>query len=434
MTEKRLRSIIKKYEKENKCIYGLISLDYILAKAPIDQLIQFGLNHKISRFKYENMSRNEIIYQILDSFYIRFNSKDPFTARHPDLLSYLGDFLLEEIDFATYDFNFDFISKTELLDVFADYCADLEIYVYKADDSNEFGLDLYLTKKSKGIEITTESVFIRTGNDIYDDYENGLQEKIKAAKILSDWTVFVTTPAGVMRVGFNNLISDMKKLNTKIYVIDPIQKNVIGVIKGEKSKKLSTEVRDAYIRTLPPQPFRSHSNIGNYLKYNYSERDFYKLRNISSYSLTSKYFEWDRIQNPLISAKYSDILQSVLIIEKSTTLTAYSYSNEQTQVNDQLISGFLSAISSFGTKVSGSSELEEISYEGFIIYEENGNLIKAIAILSQRADQAFKDRLKIFVKAFEDEFEDELEEFKNISAPDFNKGDVDKFIKYYLAV
>ena len=141
-----------------------------------------------------------------------------------------------------------------------------------------------------------------------------------------------------------------------------------------------------------------------------------------------------QIPNPLISFKYSDILQSVLIIEKSTALTAFSYSKEHTKVNDQLISGFLSAISSFGTKVSGSSGLEEISYEGFIIYEENGRFIKTVAILSQRADQAFKDRLKIFVKLFEEKYEDELEEFKNFSSPNFDKNEVDEFIKYYLAI
>jgi hypothetical protein len=432
-----LTALIKKYNEENPKQYSLISLDYILSNTPLKILIEFAVKHQIPRVNPNDISQNELIYKILDYFYLEFNSKDLFKSKYPkgpDLITFLGDNLYHELPYLSEMHVFDFISRHELIDVFADYCSDLNIFCFQPYKNNEFGLSLYLTKKSRGVITTTESVFALTGLEINELYNEELHNKIQMAGKIGDWRVFITSPLGALRIGFDRLISDMKKLNAWLYIIDPIKKIVLGVLKGGKSKIRNNDLMEKYNQNLPQQPYRVPNQVTKLSKYKFNEKNAYKIKNIGKYSLEPHFFNESLISKDFESKKYSDIFQSLLIIENKSGLALYSYSKNENQINDIIISGFLSAIDSFGATISGSSGLEEINYKGFIINVQSSSSIKVIAILSTSPSESFKDRLKVFATDFEKKYHTQILEFAQTGGVDFQEETMVPFIQRLLAI
>jgi hypothetical protein len=274
-----------------------------------------------------------------------------------------------------------------------------------------------LTKKTRGVITTTESVFSLKGLETAELYNENLFNQIQKAGKISDWAVFVTTPEGALQIGFDRLISDMKKLKAWLYIIDPIKKNVIGVQKGSKSKIRDTDLMEKYNQNLPQQPYRVPNQIRKLSKYNFNEKNAYKIKNIGKYSLEPHFLNESPTSIEIKPGKYSDIFQSLLIIEKGSGIALYSHSNKnKNQISDIVISGFLTAVDSFGTTISGSSGLEEINYKGFIITVRPGQLIKTIAILSTSPTEAFKERLKVFTSDFEKKYHAQIIEFAQTGA------------------
>ena len=179
MDDLKLKSIIEKYEKENPEPNSLISLNYILFHSPLEELIQFSIENSIRKVDENTESRNEVVYRILDHFLDDYNKKDPFTAKYPNLVSYIGNFLYNGIQHVKEMKCFDFISKIDLINIFADYCADLNIFVYMTDKKKAEDIDLFLIKKTKGIVSTRESVFVLNGDDMEALYGEDLFEAIQ---------------------------------------------------------------------------------------------------------------------------------------------------------------------------------------------------------------------------------------------------------------
>ncbi len=433
MDDSKLKSIIEKYEKENPEPFSLISLNYILFYSPLEELIQFSIENAIKKVG-ENTTRNEVVYRILDHFRVEYNKKDPFKAKYPNLVSYLGNFLYNGIPYVKEMKCFDFISKIELLNIFADFCSDLNIYVYKTEKKKEEDIDLFLTKKTKGVVTTTESVFVLNGDEVEALFDEDLFDSIQESKKITDWTVFCTTPQGCQKIGFNRMVNQLEKLNSWLYIIDPIKKRIIGVMKGSKSKSVEIKMRDDFLKNLPTQPFRSPSQLSKFSKYEFNEKNAYKLKNTRNFGLNSDYIEG--INENLIKDlnKYREFFQSLLIVDKNSGLTLYSYSKEEAKFDDLMVSGFLSAVNSFAAELSGTSGLEELNYKGFVIYEKVGKSIKTIAVMSKSADPSFKERLSKLTSFYETKYVQEIEHFTKSGETILESPKMNSFIQRYLGV
>ena len=69
--------------------------------------------------------------------------------------------------------------QIQLSEKFAEYCADIGITTYDVTNESKeiYPMDLFLTKKAKGIRLTTEAVFVYPGHELKKDYD-GLMQKI----------------------------------------------------------------------------------------------------------------------------------------------------------------------------------------------------------------------------------------------------------------
>ncbi|TFF86460.1 MAG: hypothetical protein EU551_01550 [Promethearchaeota archaeon] len=106
----------------------------------------------------------------------------------------------------------------------------------------------------------------------------------------------------------------------------------------------------------------------------------------------------------------ADNLQYVLIIHKESGSCLFSYSCSELNFDSDLVSGFLQAISSFGTEIDSSqtSPLEEIRYGGFVIAMSEGNLVKTAFICKNSPAPSLKANIKYFIINFENKFKSKL--------------------------
>jgi len=119
-------------------------------------------------------------------------------------------------------------------------------------------------------------------------------------------------------------------------------------------------------------------------------------------------------------------LQHILIIHKLSGTCLFSYSCSALNFDPDLVSGFLQAISSFGTEVSAhETGLEEIKYQGFVVALSEGELVRSAFICNQSPDRTLLSSIKYFTIKFEDEFRRYLENWT---------GDVSVFKRAYQLV
>lgn len=95
-------------------------------------------------------------------------------------------------------------------------------------------------------------------------------------------------------------------------------------------------------------------------------------------------------------------------------IPAFSKSMADIPIDDGLISGFLSAISSFGTEIGkkmekGEGSLEELAYQQFKIILSEGKYVKCAILLSKRPSEKLKDNLQLFNEKFEEKFKEKLQ-------------------------
>jgi hypothetical protein len=98
-------------------------------------------------------------------------------------------------------------------------------------------------------------------------------------------------------------------------------------------------------------------------------------------------------------------LQYVLIIHKLSGTCLFSYACSALTFDPDLVSGFLQAISSFGTEVSSQEAgLEEIKYQGFVVALSEGELVRSAFICNQSPESTLRSSIKYFTIKFEDEY------------------------------
>lgn len=246
-----------------------------------------------------------------------------------------------------------------------------------------------------------------------EQYKNTFYLLNEASKIAA-WTVFVTTPKGVYNIGLETLISDMEKLNVWLYVVDPIHQRVLGITKGKKSKDHDTELRDKYIKNVPKEPIRAPSRLAKISDYEFSESDSYNPKKFSFYELLPKDVAIEREKSIVRKPKYKSIFRTLLVIDQNSGLPLITHSREDLGLDKDLISGFLSAMDSFISELSGAGGMSEINYKGFYIIGESGNLVKVALILTKPANKSLRERLVYFLKDFEDRYGQEIKNFAEV--------------------
>jgi hypothetical protein len=412
---------------------GIINLNSIIYFSTLEQLQEFLHDNGIQYVEKENMSKLEYFRYICRHFYNEFEGDSQIQSLHTNILSYIGDEILKNPDIRNVFEMHDFLSKQELINKFADWCADLGISVFSTAEISDFSLDLYFTKKTPFLR--TESVVVRTGKEMNkENYEKTLNNIENSSKIAA-WTVFVTTPLGAYKVGLFKLIGDMERLNTWLYIVDPLLKRIFGIVKGKKSKDYDSDLRDQYIQKLPREPIRAPSQVVKFSKYDLTYSESYKTSKFASYSILSEIDHLDMIQKLKSEPKYKDLFRNIIISDKNTGLPMVSLSNETNQVDQVLISGFLSAMDDFVSKIGGSSALKEINYKGFFVQAAYGKYVKIALFLSKPSDKILKERLSYLLELFESRYQNEIETFRSKGDSNvFKDEEIFPSVKYILDI
>ena len=397
--------------KENEGKFGILCLNCLIVRTRFKELEDFIHTYRISILPDKDLTKLDYLDSINIHFYKKYKEIDELKKLHPSCLDFIADMLFKDEKIKKYLSRFDFISKHELIDVFADYCADMGISVYDTSnvDESKYNLDLYLIKKKPLLK--TEAVFVRTGPQMTEEeYKNTFYLLNEASKVAA-WTVFVTTPIGVYNIGLQRLILDMEKLNVWFYVVDPIHKRVLGITKGKKSKDHNTEIRDDYITKLPHEPIRAQSRVIKISNYEFNESDSYNPKKFVMYEILPKEEALEREQSLVRKPIYRDIFRTLLIIDKSSGLPLINYSREDLNVDKELVSGFLNAMDSFVSEISGAEGMDEINYKGLYIHAVHGKYVELALFLSKPAKLGLKERLAYFLKDFEERYDEEIQGF-----------------------
>ena len=111
-------------------------------------------------------------------------------------------------------------------------------------------------------------------------------------------------------------------------------------------------------------------------------------------------------------------LQYILIIENQGGVPCFSKGLTAITIDESLVSGFLTAISSFGqemgakmTEKESKTGLEELSYGQFKIVVHEGKYVNVALVLIKRPSKTLKLKQQQFTEVFEDRFKDEVIQF-----------------------
>jgi bisphosphoglycerate-dependent phosphoglycerate mutase len=426
--EEIVNNVIKK--SRNK--YGLFCLNCLILRSSFQELNEFIKKNNIFIIK-EIQVKLEYIKALAVHYYNVYNNLPEIQEKYKDSTDLMGDILLSNDKIKEHLPEFDYISKHELIGIFSDYCADLGISVFNTEEIMDYSLDLYLTKKTPLLK--TEAVFIKTGHELNESSYQETLNLIEKASSIASWLIFVTTPAGAYKIGLDKLISDMGRLHTWLYVVDPLHKKIYGVTKGKKSKTYLQKSGEEYIRKLPREPIRAPSQVIKFSKYDFKENESYNPKNFHMFGILTEEEHKKILEKHITAKKYKAIFRSLLIIDINSGLSFFSYSSETDPIDDILVSGFLSAMDSFVSEIGGSTSLKEINYKGFFIHAAYGEKVKMALFLSQPADQILKDYLAYFLEQFEINFKNEIDLFKQSGDTSvFDKAKITKRARNFLSI
>lgn len=123
-----------------------------------------------------------------------------------------------------------------------------------------------------------------------------------------------------------------------------------------------------------------------------------------------------------IYQKLSDVenIQYFLILTKAG-IPVFSKSFADVPIDESLVSGFLSAISSFGTeigqkmKMDDKGGLEELSYRQFKIILNEKDYVRSAILLLKRPSEQLKYKLNLFTEKFEEQHKEDLISFTGVT-------------------
>jgi len=420
-------NIISHLKEKSEWKVGLICLNYLLIRCKIDDLYDFSRRYGIEIPEKDAITRLEFIKIIIIHLTKMYYSSD-LQKKYETPLEYIGYTLIKDSNIKKVLRELDFIVKQDLIDVFADFSADSGITVYNTDLSSlRTKMDIYLAKKK------TEAVFVMTGIDI--DANSYLETKslIEKARQVANWTTFVTTPIGVLKIGMRKLILDLSQLNCWLYIVDPSRKVIFGILKGKKNNDYEIGQRDEFVKNLSREPLRAPSQLIKLSDYTFNES---KSFNTGYFGLFEIYDDLEH--NMLIlkeqeNPKYTNIFRDLIIIEilSGTPIVSFTSENFKEQA---LASGFLTAMDSYVSQIGGT-RLKDINYKGFYVQAAYGESTKLACFLSEPADKSLKDRLKYLIDIFEAKYSNLIKDFRFSGDTDlFNQKEIIPLIKEILSI
>ncbi|MHA1271257.1 MAG: hypothetical protein ACTSPY_15805 [Candidatus Helarchaeota archaeon] len=109
------------------------------------------------------------------------------------------------------------------------------------------------------------------------------------------------------------------------------------------------------------------------------------------------------------------LLSYLIIMEKDSGCPIYTYNFGKSNIDGDLISGFLSAIQHFGSEIISNehsrveNSIKKIKYQGFEINLDNGKYIRVALILKGSSNsKLINEKLVNFIKSYENKFQSEL--------------------------
>ncbi len=114
-----------------------------------------------------------------------------------------------------------------------------------------------------------------------------------------------------------------------------------------------------------------------------------------------------------IERNYSTwVIRYLMVIEKRAGLTIFSKKFGTFEMDTDLVSGFLTAIQSFGMEVTKKeTSMRKLSYQDFEIEIEEGDYIRAALVLQGKITKYLVRNLFDYLKKFENTFVDNLQNF-----------------------
>ncbi len=101
-------------------------------------------------------------------------------------------------------------------------------------------------------------------------------------------------------------------------------------------------------------------------------------------------------------------LQHILVIYKNTGTCIYFKSFARESIDPDLISGFLSAVSTFGTEMKVEQALDEMKYGDSVLLLNDGEQVRVTLVLSKSPSSVLRANLGRFTVTFEETFRDKL--------------------------
>lgn len=105
-------------------------------------------------------------------------------------------------------------------------------------------------------------------------------------------------------------------------------------------------------------------------------------------------------------------IQHILIIYKNTGVTLFFKTFGQETFDPNLISGFLTAIQSFGSEIQIKDSISEMKYKENVLLFGEGDMIRVALVLNSSPSDQLKTNLNLFVAAFEMQNEVKLKKWK----------------------
>jgi hypothetical protein len=111
-----------------------------------------------------------------------------------------------------------------------------------------------------------------------------------------------------------------------------------------------------------------------------------------------------------ISSAFEDAanIQNVLVIHKASGTCLFFKSYGKSSIDPDLITGFLTAIQSFGAEMSGNKSLEELTWQDYQLVLGEGALIRVALVLASKASGMLKGSVPQFVARYESLYKDKL--------------------------
>ncbi len=358
--------------------------------------------------------RKELLLKIYEYFQSTFEQQIDLKPKYKNILSYLGHFLFTEPNLSHYFEQFDIISKHEFNSIFADFCADNQIEVYDLFSKDQFPWDSYLAKKN-GTNKTGLAMFLR-GFESIEKFQDTIKQLNDAIEYCN-FIYLVTTPLGVIRIGLNRLFRSVREIGAWVYIVDPIRRIIYGLIKGNDNFKINKEkekqLRDSINFALRPlDPNKKLSKYRFERTFQFKPKTFL-IFGLNKHSYKHTYLEF--IEHDRTNLQY------LLLLHRENGITINFFKWIPESLDPDLISGFISALDSFGNNFGETKGLQEIQYSGFTISFAQGQFMKACLFLKETPSPRLKELLYFLVYRWESLFEEEMKSFKGSLNPFINR-------------